>query len=109
MNSMWKTLKSGAARAARQAAAVLCAASMTLMPAELALAGDARLVKIDQGGAGQSSRAIVLGLNKAAIVELPVAARDVLVSNPEIVDAVVRTSRRTYLKALVWPTERPIR
>ena len=100
MNSMWKFLKSGAARAARHAAAVLCAASMTLMPAELALAGDARLVKIDQGGAGQSSRSIVLGLNKAAIVELPVAARDVLVSNPEIVDAVVRTNRRTYLIGL---------
>ncbi len=60
-------------------------------------ANDARLVKIDQGGLGKGSRSIVLGLNKAAIVELPVAARDVLVSNPAIVDAVVRTNRRTYL------------
>ena len=40
------------------------------------------------------------GLNKAAIVELPVAARDVLVSNPAIVDAVVRTNKRTYLIGL---------
>jgi pilus assembly protein CpaC len=58
---------------------------------------DAPLVKIDTGGVSQNSRNIVLGLSKAAIVELPVAARDVLVSNPKIVDAVVRTNRRTYL------------
>ena len=100
MNTMWNRLKSHMARIARRAAVVLCAASMALMPTEFAIAGDARLVKIDQGGAGQSSRSIVLGLNKAAIVELPVAARDVLVSNPEIVDAVVRTNRRTYLIGL---------
>lgn len=65
-----------------------------------AAAGDAQLVKVDQGGLGRGSRSIVLGLNKAAIVELPVAARDVLVSNPAIVDAVVRSTTRTYLIAL---------
>ncbi len=68
-------------------------------PAEAA-EGGAQLVKIDQGGANATSRSIVLGLNKAAIVELPVAARDVLVSNPKIVDAVVRTSTRIYLIGL---------
>jgi len=104
MDTMWNTLKSGiaarTARIARGGLALLCALSMALVPAEIAVAGDARLVKIDQGGSGQSSRSIVLGLGKAAIVELPVAARDVLVSNPEIVDAVVRTNRRTYLIGL---------
>lgn len=68
-------------------------------PAEAAVGG-AQLVKIDQGGANATSRSIVLGLNKAAIVELPVVARDVLVSNPKIVDAVVRTSTRIYLIGL---------
>ncbi len=48
-------------------------------------------------GNGPKSRSIDIALNKATIIELPVAARDVLVSDPEIVDAVVRTSRRTYL------------
>lgn len=104
MNAMWNKLKSGIAHAAprftQNAAAIFCAAALALTPVEVAVAGDARLVKIDQGGVGQSSRSIVLGLNKAAIVELPVAARDVLVSNPEIVDAVVRTNRRTYLIGL---------
>ena len=77
--------------------ASLCALVLVSGPTESATANDARLVKIDQGGMGTGSRSIVLGLNKAAIVELPVAARDVLVSNPAIVDAVVRTNKRTYL------------
>ncbi|HAC59540.1 MAG: type II and III secretion system protein [Parvibaculum sp.] len=102
---MWNKLKAvrtaRIVRPLRVASAILCAISLTLAPVGGTLhAGDARLVKIDQGGAGQASRSIVLGLNKAAIVELPVAARDVLVSNPAIVDAVVRTSKRTYLIGL---------
>lgn len=84
-------------RLARPLAAALCALALISGPADIAAANDARIVKIDQGGIGKGSRSIVLGLNKAAIVELPVAARDVLVSNPAIVDAVVRTNRRTYL------------
>ena len=84
-------------RVARSLAVASCALALFAGPATVAGANDARLVKIDQGGLGKGSRSIVLGLNKAAIVELPVAARDVLVSNPAIVDAVVRTNRRTYL------------
>jgi len=60
-------------------------------------AGDAQLVRISEGGSSSASRTLTLGLNKAAIIELPVDARDVLVSNPAIVDAVVRTARRTYV------------
>lgn len=55
---------------------------------------------IDFGGASATSRRIVLPLNKAAIVELPHAASDVLVSQPEVVDAVVRSPRRVYLLGL---------
>jgi pilus assembly protein CpaC len=40
---------------------------------------------------------VTLGLGKAVIVEIDSDARDVLVSNPEIVDAVVRTPRRVFL------------
>lgn len=40
---------------------------------------------------------LVLPLNKAAIIDLPVDARDVLLSNPAIADAVVRTARRVYV------------
>ena len=40
---------------------------------------------------------ILLSLNKAAIFELPVDARDVLVANPEIADVVIKTPRRAYV------------
>ena len=60
----------------------------------------AQPVRIDVGGETDVSRSIVLPLNKAAIVELPNPAADVLVSQPSIVDAVVRSPRRVYLLGL---------
>lgn len=65
-----------------------------------AQSNDIRGVKINPGGEGPVSKSIVLPLNKAAIVELPRAANDVLVSQPSIVDAVVRSPRRVYLLGL---------
>ena len=40
---------------------------------------------------------INLGLNKSLVVDLPDDANDVLVANPTVADAVMRTSRRIYL------------
>ncbi len=40
---------------------------------------------------------INLGLNKSLVVDLPADANDVLVANPTVADAVMRTSRRIYL------------
>lgn len=57
-------------------------------------------VRIDVGGESAVSKSIILPLNKAAIVELPQAAADVLVSQPSVVDAVVRSPRRVYLLGL---------
>lgn len=57
-------------------------------------------IRILDGENGRNARSLNLPLGKAVIVELPVEARDVLVANPEIVDAVVRTPRRTYLLGL---------
>jgi len=48
---------------------------------------------------GMVTQRITLGLNKAVIVMLDTDARDVLVSSPDIVDAVVRTPRRIFLMA----------
>ena len=42
-------------------------------------------------------RSVKLGLNKSLVVDLPRDASDVLVSDPRIADAVIRTSRRIYL------------
>jgi pilus assembly protein CpaC len=55
-----------------------------------------QMLRITQGGIG-ARHDLVLALNKAAIVDLPADARDVLLSNPEIADAVVRTARRVYV------------
>ena len=57
------------------------------------------LVKLDAGNSHMTER-VVLALDKAMIVQLPVGARDVLVSNPKIADAVIRTPRRIYLMGL---------
>ena len=40
---------------------------------------------------------LLLALGKSAIIDLPVEARDVVVANPDIADAVMRTSRRGFL------------
>jgi pilus assembly protein CpaC len=42
-------------------------------------------------------RGIKLGRNKSALIEFPRELRDVIVSNPEIMDAVVQSSNRVYL------------
>ena len=49
--------------------------------------------------AGNDSRFLRMGLNKSVAIRLPVAAKDVLVGNPKIVDAVVRTRTTAYLFA----------
>jgi pilus assembly protein CpaC len=44
-----------------------------------------------------TNRSVYLGVDKSTVIELPRAAGDVLVSNPAIADAVLRTSTRLYL------------
>jgi pilus assembly protein CpaC len=61
-----------------------------------AMAGDASLIRITQGGPGVQKR-LNLGLNKALVVDLPADAHDILVADPSMADAVTRTSRRIYL------------
>ncbi|MEQ8697568.1 MAG: type II and III secretion system protein family protein [Bauldia litoralis] len=46
------------------------------------------------------TKSLKLGLNKALVVDLPRDARDVLISNPAIADAVMRTPRRIYLTGI---------
>jgi pilus assembly protein CpaC len=60
---------------------------------------ESRVIQI-AGQANGAPRQINLSLNKAAIVELDRDARDVVVANPTIVDAVVRTPRRIFIMAL---------
>lgn len=43
------------------------------------------------------TKAVTLARNKSLLIELPRDLRDVIVSNPEMIDAVVQTSNRVYL------------
>ncbi len=90
-----KRIASHAARSALGIAAILVATVGVAAPAHAD--NPAMLVKIDAGGDSYVSKPLVLPLNKAAIIELPTNAADVLVSQPDVVDAVVRTSRKVYL------------
>ncbi|WP_412770311.1 type II and III secretion system protein family protein [Rhizobium mesoamericanum] len=54
------------------------------------------IVAITQTGPG-AHRSLKLGLKKAIVVDLPVDAHDILVSDPSMADAVTRSSRRIYL------------
>jgi pilus assembly protein CpaC len=54
--------------------------------------GSARLTAGDS-----AARFVALGVGKSIVVDLSRDARDVLVSNPKIANAVIRSSRRAYL------------
>lgn len=60
------------------------------------VAASSGVVRVDlaNGGASQS---LSLPRGKSAIIELPIDARDVLVTNPKVADAVLRTPRRIYV------------
>lgn len=83
----------------RSPLAVSLAALLALGPAFSASADTQAVqhVRITRGGEGANATTLSLSLNKAAIIDLPADARDVLLSNPEIADAVVRTARRIYI------------
>ena len=75
------------------AAAVLFAPSWAIV--EPAHAGDYGV----SAAGGDGGRLVRIGLNKSIVIKLPGDARDVLVGNPDIVDAVVRTKNTAYLFA----------
>jgi pilus assembly protein CpaC len=78
-------------------AAVLVASPSGVGAASGGEASQSRVINVSARGAGPAHEHLTLALDKAAIVQLDTDARDVLVSNPAIVDAVVRTARRVYL------------
>jgi pilus assembly protein CpaC len=52
-------------------------------------------VKVDLGGA--ATRVLSLPRGKSAVIELPVDARDVLVSDPKVAEAVLSTPRKIFI------------
>lgn len=51
----------------------------------------------DYRGVAGSSRVLAIGIGKSVVIDLPRETKDVLVANPAIANAVVRSARRAYL------------
>lgn len=56
-----------------------------------------RLITVTRHGSGPVVEHLTLGRHKAAIIQLDSDARDVLVSDPKTLDAVIKTPRRIFL------------
>lgn len=79
------------------AAGLLMAGACAICPlAGHAQDGGVSVVRIDPG-AGGTSQSLALPQGRSAVVDLPEDARDVLVSNPQVAEAVLRTPRRIYV------------
>ncbi len=87
-------MKSGLFATSLVATTLFLGALLPLTSPTHAADGDAAAIE-DQG----SDRFVRMGLNKSVVVRLPAEARDVIVGNPGIVDAVVRTKNTAYLFA----------
>jgi pilus assembly protein CpaC len=81
-------------RAAALAALVACAG---LAPAAPVAAADARVPVIQVAASEATSRFIPLGIGKSVAIDLPADIKDVLVADPKIANAVIRSSRRVYM------------
>jgi len=81
-------------RAAALTALVACAG---LAPAAPVAAADARVPVIQVAASEATSRFIPLGIGKSVAIDLPADIKDVLVADPKIANAVIRSSRRAYM------------
>ncbi len=98
----WRKVFAAMAAAGSLAAVLVVAAFVTIavpLAAPAANAADLndQLINV---APNETSRYVRIGLNKSLIVRLPEAARDVLVSSPTKLDAVVRSARTIYLIGL---------
>ncbi|HXQ15014.1 MAG TPA: type II and III secretion system protein family protein [Caulobacteraceae bacterium] len=80
-------------------AGVLAGGGMLMPVASHAGDETTSVIKVDAGAAA-STQLLALPVGRSAVIDLPVDARDVLVSNPLIAEAVLRTPRRIYVLGL---------
>ncbi len=83
--AMMRTLLAGAAVA------------LTLQPIAPVLATEYPIAAAGSGVGQLNARTMSLGINKSVVIELPREVKDVLVANPLIANAVVRSAQRAYI------------
>src|SRR2546430_2206406 len=87
-------MSSSLIRTALLAASILAAGLAGTGPTP---AADTRIPIIQLVGSDASSRFVPLGVGKSVVIDLPRDIKDVLVSDPAIANAVVRSARRAYI------------
>jgi pilus assembly protein CpaC len=68
-----------------------------LMPMAPAVPADSRMPVVQVAASEGTSRFVPLGIGKSIAIDLPADIKDVLVADPKIANAVIRTSRRVYI------------
>jgi pilus assembly protein CpaC len=81
----------------RTAALAALIAGAALAPMAPATGADARVPVINVAASEATSRFIPLGIGKSVAIDLPADIKDVLVADPKIANAVIRSSRRVYM------------
>ena len=81
----------------RTAALAALIASAALAVTAPAIGADAHISVIKVAAGEATSRFIPLGVGKSVAIDLPADIKDVLVSDPKIANAVIRSSRRVYM------------
>lgn len=81
----------------RAAALVALVAGASLAPAAPVAAADARMSVIQVAASEATSRFVPLGIGKSVAIDLPADIKDVLVADPKVANAVIRSSRRVYM------------
>jgi pilus assembly protein CpaC len=96
MNSTVRKILSGTLSGWLALSGIPGSASPVFWGVSQAEAASDTIIRISQSGPGVK-KSLKLGLNKAIVVDLPADAHDILVADPQMADAVTRTSRRIYL------------
>lgn len=81
----------------RTAALAALIAGAALAPTAPATGADARVPVIKVAASEATSRFVPLGVGKSVAIDLPADIKDVLVADPKIANAVIRSSRRVYM------------
>ncbi len=72
-------------------------AASVLMPMTPAVPANSRVSVVQVAASEGTSRFVPLGIGKSIAIDLPADIKDVLVADPKIANAVIRTSRRVYI------------